>query len=168
MVLSVGEVNKNKNHKVGIEALAKLKDRNIYYVICGRGPLVEAHMELARKLGIGDQVIFAGYRIDVADFYQMADVFLFPSLREGLPVAVMEAMASGLPCIVSKIRGNTDLVDEKGGIYFQPSERESVEAAIIQIFSRFAWKMDVSNREKIQGFGIEKVIASMQQIYFDE
>ena len=168
VVLSVGEVNKNKNHRIGIEALAKLKDKNIYYVICGRGPLVEAHMELARKLGIEDRVFFAGYRTDVTDFYQMADVFLFPSRREGLPVAVMEAMASGLPCIVSKIRGNTDLVDENGGLYFQPSERESVEAAIVQIFSRFAWKMGVSNQEKIQGFGIEKVIASMQKIYFDE
>src|SRR5699024_2446632 len=51
VVLSVGEVNKNKNHKVGIEALAKLSNPNIYYVICGRGPLMEAHKELAKKLG---------------------------------------------------------------------------------------------------------------------
>lgn len=69
MVLSVGEVNKNKNHKVGVEALAKLNDPNIYYVICGRGPLIEAHKKLARKLGVGDRVVLAGYRTDVADFY---------------------------------------------------------------------------------------------------
>ena len=53
MVLSVGEVNKNKNHKVGIEALAKLRDKNTYYVICGRGPLMEAHKELAQSMGGG-------------------------------------------------------------------------------------------------------------------
>lgn len=69
MVLSVGEVNKNKNHKVGVEALAKLNDSNIYYVICGRGPLMEAHKKLARKLGVEDRVILTGYRTDVADFF---------------------------------------------------------------------------------------------------
>lgn len=111
MVLSVGEVNKNKNHKVGVEALAKLNDSNIYYVICGRGPLMEAHKGLARKLGVGDRIILTGYRTDVTDFYKMADVFLFPSFREGLPVAVMEAMAGGLPVITTKIRGNSDLVE---------------------------------------------------------
>lgn len=55
MVLSVGEVNKNKNHKVGIEALAKLNDPDVYYVICGRGPLMDAHKELAKELGVGDR-----------------------------------------------------------------------------------------------------------------
>lgn len=57
MVLSVGEVNKNKNHKVGIEALAKLRDKNTYYVICGRGSLMEAHKELVQSLGVGDRVV---------------------------------------------------------------------------------------------------------------
>lgn len=85
MVLSVGEVNKNKNHKVGIEALAKLRDKNTYYVICGRGPLMEAHKELAQSLGVGDRVILTGYRTDVADFYKMADVL--SSLSERQPPA---------------------------------------------------------------------------------
>lgn len=57
MVLFVGEVNKNKNHKVGIEALAKLRDKNTYYVICGRGSLMEAYKELAQSLGVGDRVV---------------------------------------------------------------------------------------------------------------
>ena len=112
VVLSVGEVNKNKNHKVGIEALAKLRDKNTYYVICGRGPLMEAHKELAQSLGVGDRVVLTGYRTDVADFYKMADVFLFPSFREGLPVAMMEAMASGLPVVATRIRGSSDLVQQ--------------------------------------------------------
>lgn len=118
VVLSVGEVNKNKNHKVGIEALAKLRDKNTYYVICGRGPLMEAHKELAQSLGVGDRVVLTGYRTDVADFYKMADVFLFPSFREGLPVSVMEAMACGLPVVCTNIRGNADLIAEGLGGYF--------------------------------------------------
>ena len=51
-----------------------------------------------------------GYRTDISELYNSADIFVFPSIREGLSVSLMEAMASGLPCIVSKIRGNVDLI----------------------------------------------------------
>ena len=129
VVLSVGEVNKNKNHKVGIEALAKLNDPDVYYVICGRGPLVEAHKELAKEFGVGDRVILTGYRTDVADFYKMADIFLFPSFREGLPVAVMEAMASGLPVIATRIRGNVDLLPESRYL-FEPTDTDTLVGLI--------------------------------------
>lgn len=57
LLLSVGEVNKNKNHKLGIEALARLKDKNVYYVICGRGHMMDAYKILTQKLGISDRVI---------------------------------------------------------------------------------------------------------------
>ena len=83
MILSVGEVNKNKNHKTGIEALAQIPSNNIYYVICGRGPLMEVHKALAYKLGVGNRVILTGYRTDVADFYKMADVFCSHRLERG-------------------------------------------------------------------------------------
>lgn len=108
VLLSVGEVNVNKNHKVVIESMPALSGS--YYVVCGRGPLTETHIESAQKLGVSDRVIFTGYRTDVANFYKMADVFVFPSLREGLPVSVMEAMAGGMPVICSQIRGNSDLI----------------------------------------------------------
>mgnify|MGYP001623802249 CR=1 FL=1 len=57
---SVSEINKNKNHKVGIEALAKLNDPDVYYMICGRGPLMDVHKELAKELGVGDRVVLTG------------------------------------------------------------------------------------------------------------
>ena len=62
-------------------------------------------------------LIFTGYRKDVAIFYQMADLFLFPSYREGLSLALMEAMVNKLPVICSDIRGNCDLVDDGWGGY---------------------------------------------------
>ena len=156
VILSVGEVNKNKNHKVGIEALAKLKDKNTYYVICGRGPLMEAHKELAQSFGVSDRVIFAGYRTDVADFYKMADVFLFPSFREGLPVAVMEAMASGLPVIATRIRGSSDLVQQ--GALFDPTDVDGIAKAIKNIrLGRVKHEIDV--------FDIQSVVGSMKEIY---
>ena len=156
MILSVGEVNKNKNHKVGIEALAKLRDENTYYVICGRGPLMKVHKELAQSLGVSDRVILTGYRTDVADFYKMADVFLFPSFREGLPVAVMEAMASGLPVIATKIRGSSDLVQQ--GDLFEPTDVEGIAKAIETLRQN-----NVKHETAV--FDIHKVMESMKTIY---
>lgn len=156
VILSVGEVNKNKNHKVGIEALAKLRDKNTYYVICGRGSLMEAHKELAQSLGVGDRVVLTGYRTDVADFYKMADVFLFPSFREGLPVAVMEAMASGLPVIATKIRGSSDLVQQ--GALFDPTDVDGIARAIETL-----QQSNVKHETAV--FDIHKVMESMKTIY---
>ena len=156
VILSVGEVNKNKNHKVGIEALAKLRDKNTYYVICGRGPLMEAHKELAQSLGVGDRVILTWYRTDVADFYKMADVFLFPSFREGLPVAVMEAMASGLPVVATRIRGSSDLVQQ--GDLFEPTDVDGIAKAIETLQQSNA-------KHETAVFDIHKVMESMKTIY---
>lgn len=117
VLLSVGEVNWNKNHQLCITALAQLHKTNLYYVICGSGTLLEKNKLLAKKLGVEKQVVFTGYRKDVAIFYQMADLFLFPSYREGLSLALMEAMVNKLPVICSDIRGNCDLVDDGWGGY---------------------------------------------------
>lgn len=167
VILSVGEVNKNKNHKVGIEALAKLRDKNTYYVICGHGPLMEAHKELAQSMGVGDRVILTGYRTDVADFYKRAEVFLFPSLREGLPVAVMEAMAAGLPCIASRIRGNVDLL-EKSRYLFEPAD----ESALCQLLKDAASGVQTvqecaQNREMLKKYDIANVSEYMKWVYME-
>jgi len=63
-----------------------------------------------------------GYRNDVADFYDAADVYILPSIRKGLNVSLMEAMDSGLPVACSPIRGNTDLVDEEDGVMFMVND----------------------------------------------
>ena len=170
VILSVGEVNKNKNHKVGIKALAKLNDKNIYYVVCGRGPLMEAHKELAYKLGVGNQVVFTGYRTDVADFYKMANVFLFPSLREGLPVAVMEAMANGLPVVATKIRGSSDMVaNGENGVLLSPTDSKGFAQAILQLMdTSVCKKMFDINRKKAAQFDLKNILNQYQKIYFEK
>ncbi len=115
VLLSVGELIARKNHAVVLEGLAELKKAgkldNIQYVICGRGVLDTKLKEKAVILGILDHVHFLGYRNDVNEICNAADLFVFMSLQEGLPVALMEAMACGLPAICSDIRGNTDLIE---------------------------------------------------------
>ena len=67
---------------------------------------------MAEDLGVKEQVHFLGYRTDIKELLKAGDIFLFTSKQEGLARSLMEAMASGLPCVASKIRGNTDLLEE--------------------------------------------------------
>ena len=117
MLLSVGEVNQNKNHKVVIEALAKWQRKDIRYVICGIGPMEAELKKLVETLGLAAQVTFAGYRTDIGDYYQAADVFVISSYREGLPVAPMEAMTACIPCVASRIRGSVDLLADSSLLF---------------------------------------------------
>ena len=110
--MSVGELSKRKNHQIVIKALAKLKKKDIYYLICGQGKEENNLRYLAKDLGIEKYILLLGYRNDVDQLYKIADLFIFSSLQEGLPVALMEAMASGVPCIANNIRGNNDLIEE--------------------------------------------------------
>lgn len=170
VLLSVGEVNENKNHRVVIEALCKLEAKNIHYIICGRGELEESHKNLARQLGLAGRVHLTGYRNDVVDFYQAADVFVFPSLREGLPVAVMEAMASGLPIICTPIRGNTDLViDGKNGLMIRADDVDSLTAAMNGLLS-IDKRNIIGDINSIQAFeyDLDRVILQYRQIYLSD
>lgn len=104
---------KRKNHETILKALSQLKElSNIHYLLCGHGALDTYLRDLAEQLGISHMVTFAGYREDILKILQTADLFLFPSYQEGLPMALLEAMASGLPVICSDIRGSRDLMGD--------------------------------------------------------
>ena len=167
LLLSVGELNTNKNHVVVIRALATMNRSDIHYVIAGRGELMEQHKRLIAELGMQDNIHLLGYCNDVVRWYKASDIFIFPSFREGLSVSLMEAMASGLPCIVSKIRGNTDLIDKKGGVYVDPTSADSVAGAIKDILLLDSNEMSYYNTLKIKSFACEKVYTYMKEIYFN-
>lgn len=164
VILSAGEINKNKNHSVVIEALAKLQDPNMHYIICGQGPLSNKCEDLARRCEIENQVTLTGYINNVEQYYQAADIFVFPSFREGLPVAMMEAMAAGLPCVASRIRGNTDLLGNDYKYYFAPSQSDELAAMLTAICAdRPACGQYCHERSKL--FDICVVAEQMKTIY---
>lgn len=125
-ILSVGELNKNKNHEVVVRALAGLKGQNIVYMIAGEGNQKEHLRTLAEENGVSLRLL--GFREDICSLLEAADVFAFPSKREGLSVSVMEAMFMKKPVIASKIRGNTDLIkDGENGLLVHPNTVEAWE-----------------------------------------
>lgn len=160
LLLSVGELNNNKNHKIVIECLPELPN-NLHYLICGVGPLKKQHEELAEKLGVSHRLHLLGYRNDVIKVMKSCDIFIFPSKREGLSVALMEAMACGLPCIVSKIRGNIDLIDKNNGIICDLDNSKDWRHAIINILSIF--KKNINS--EIYRYDCKKIRKMMSSIY---
>ena len=169
VLLSVGEVNKNKNHKIVINALKELP--NCWYVVCGKGPLFEENRELANNLGVANRFIQTGYQDNVEDFYHMADIFVFPSYREGLPVSIMEAMASGLPVVCTKIRGNCDLIQEgKGGYYFNPNDLTGLIDILKKMISNPAALTQMGNYNKKQStnYSIINVARKVKSLYLQK
>ncbi len=170
MIISVGELNKNKNHQVIIRAIAKLRNEKIKYVLCGQGPLETELRELAKELDVENQVKFLGFRKDVPDLMKVADLFAFPSYREGLSLSLMEAMASGLPVVCSEIRGNTDLIEDgKRGYLVEPSDVEGSAKYIKELIENSRLKSELGgfNLEKIEHYSIENVLCEMEEIYFN-
>lgn len=166
VLLSVGELNKNKNHEVIIKAVAKLNNHNIYYLICGQGPLENYLKQTIIELNIEKQVKLLGFRKDINEIYKAADVFVFPSYREGLPVSLMEAMASGLPVICSNIRGNTDLIEDgKGGYLVVPNDINGWSASIRKMISQNNKSMNDVNIQNIQKFDLNHVLKQIKSVY---
>ena len=161
LLLSVGELNDNKNHKVVIECLPELP-KNVHYIICGVGPLKEQHEELAKKLDVLDRLHLLGYRNDVIKIMTSCDVFIFPSKREGLSVALMEAMACGLACIASEIRGNVDLIENSTNGYLFNNKREN------DLLNAF--RKAINNKKgdlDMEQYSTKKICQQMKKIYFE-
>ena len=170
VLMSVGELTKRKNHMVVIEAIAQLKTYDIVYIICGDGSMRTRLRKRAAELGIRDRLKLAGFRKDIAELHKAADIFVFPSLQEGLPVALMEAMASGLPIVASRIRGNEDLIQNNLGGYLVSARDPEQYAHVIEKAIRNSEKreqMKKRNLEIIENYEQEKVLHDMIK-FFDE
>lgn len=168
MLVSIGELNKNKNHINIIKSLTKIENSNIYYVICGQGELNSSLNELAESLDVKEKVKILGFRNDVIAILKVADIFCFPSFREGLPVSLMEAMASNLPCIVTNIRGNIDLiVENKGGFFIDPIEIDDTVEALKELIDNPSLRkeMGLFNYEFVEKFSQENVTHLMKKVY---
>ena len=110
IVMTMAELIPRKNVEGTINAFAAAENEDAILLICGKGKEQRKLKDLAKDLGVKDKVFFAGYRTDILEICRISDIFLFTSRQEGLPVAVMQAMAAGLPVIASDIRGNRDLL----------------------------------------------------------
>lgn len=172
LIVQVAEFTANKNQRTVIKALEKMKKADIYYVMCGIGPEKEELEQYVKEHHLEKNVQFAGFRSDVHEILQCADCFVLSSFREGLSVALMEAMAEGLPVVCSRIRGNVDLIEDGvGGCLAAPEEAGAYGEAFEKIFENKRnkpeqlKKMGEQNRQKIRQFSEETVDEIMRKVY---
>jgi glycosyltransferase involved in cell wall biosynthesis len=127
----VSSLTREKNHAVAINALSNLKQTGSQLLIVGDGPLLKDLEELAARLNINEKVIFAGRRENIREILSIADIFLLPSLKEGLPMALLEAMACGKAAIVSRVGENANVItDRVNGIIVESCETSSLADAM--------------------------------------
>lgn len=168
ILLSVGELNKNKNHQIIIKALSELDKINIHYCIIGRGENKKYLEDLAVELNIKDKIHFLGYRDDVNELYEIGDIFCFPSYREGLSVALMEAMVMGLPVIASNVRGNVDLIlNNKGGLLYSPNDKNGFKQGIEKLINEDKLRKEMGdyNKNNVSQYTITEIKMQMKEIY---
>lgn len=153
VLIAMGDLIRRKNYSASIDALARLNNPKLHFLICGEGPEIVSLKERAKKHGIENQVHFLGFRDDIKKLLGISDIFLFTTHQEGLPRALMEAMAAGLPCVVSRVRGNVDLIENgKGGFLHDPDDIDGFAFSINTLVQdvRLRQEMGKNNIERIK------------------
>lgn len=165
--VAVGELNDNKNHRVIIEAFARLQAENVKLYICGEGN-IHAELEgLIRKLNLTGRVELCGYQKRIEEYLLIADCFLFPSIREGLGMAAIEAMACGLPLIVADSRGTREYARPENAIVCQPQDQDAFCRAMDRLCrdKELSKKMGQASVEISKEFSLEETGKVMKEVY---
>ncbi len=167
LMLSVGELNENKDHASVIDALSRLKDGDICYAVAGEGALRGALEEKIEALGLSGRVLLLGQRDDTAQLYKCCDLFVHPSHREGLPVSLMEAKAAGLPCIVTDVRGCRDLFNAASDIMCPPGDAEAIAEAIAEARKTSDERRRAAESADVSKYDSERIDRTVIGLYED-
>ena len=167
-IISVGELNKNKNHSTVIKAIASLQDADIRYSIYGNGSLKEELEEMIRMYGLENQVELKGFHTHIEEPLAESDCCIFPSFREGLGLAALEAMACKVPLIVADNRGTREFAHhEENCLVCEPDSVEQFANAIRRMKEDmvFAEKMAEQALQTVQNFSVDKTRERMRSVY---
>jgi glycosyltransferase EpsD len=171
LLFYAAEFNANKNQNMLIEALALIKDKvpNAKLLLAGEGLLMENCKELSISLGLEKQVDFLGFRKDIEEILPMCDAAVASSLREGLPVNIMEAMACELPVIASLNRGHRELVKNmENGWVINPEETQEFANKMIYLAQSpdLRNQLGINGRKKIiKTYSINQILKEKSRIY---
>ncbi|WP_283153411.1 glycosyltransferase family 4 protein [Guptibacillus hwajinpoensis] len=168
VVIGIGDLIHRKNFETSIKAIANINSQKYHLIICGTGPKLDELKTLTKNLGVEERVHFLGFRTDVKELLGVSNVFLFSTFQEGLPRSLMEAMATGLPCIVSSVRGNVDLVKEgKGGYLIEPYDIKGFSKSLERIANddHLQNYMKEYNLNAVKKYDIKHVKTAIEKIY---
>jgi glycosyltransferase involved in cell wall biosynthesis len=167
LVLTLARLHAQKGHADLLAAAAQVPDAT--FVLAGDGPLRGELEQRARQLGVAGRCVFLGHRRDVPALLAAADVFVLPSLYEGLPVSVLEAMAAGRPVVATAIGGTDEAVrDEVTGLLVPPHDPAALAAAIgrLRADPALARRLAAAGRDRVEReFSSEATARRVMEIY---
>ena len=163
----VGRLDAEKNHRYLFRVFSELlkQDETAWLLLAGKGSLERELRSYANELGIGDRVVFAGVRQDIPALMSSMDAFVFPSLYEGMPNTVIEAQATGLPCVVADTITREATV--AGDVKFLPLT-ESVSEWVCAVQKAFTLqRLNPTSEFMRQGYEICSVVREFEKIIFE-
>lgn len=175
LLLFVGRVIKQKGLEYLIKAMPEILTiiPNAQLIIVGKGDKLEELKKLTNKLKLNDKVIFPGFvdNLSLRKLLSSADLFVLPSLWEVLPIAVLEAMASGKPIVCTDVGGNRELVDQTNGVVVPKRNSSALAGAIISVLSneqRMKQMGKASRKRAIEHFNWQTIAMKTKQLYKQE
>ena len=173
--LAIGRLIPRKGFQLLIRALPKIVDKvsqNFQIEIVGDGPYQKELMGLAEKLGVASYIRFAGTvpYPELPQKYREADIFVLPSLAEGMPLVVLEAMGTALPIIASQVQGIDELVaQDVNGALFAPGDVEGLAGCLVKLINAGERRVEMGNasREKVKPYDWKKIAESYLTLYED-
>lgn len=172
LVLAVGRLTEQKGHSYLLQAIPDILAAHpgTVFAFAGEGPLHDSLMEQAKELTASESVRFLGLRRDVPRLLQAADIFVLPSLWEGMSMALLEAMGAGLPVVASKVEGTAELVsDGMDGLLVPPADPDALASAIIRLLGdkELRTRLGRTARGKIaHDFSIEAMCEKYKEVFW--
>ena len=171
VLVTIGRLTEQKGHRYLLRAFPDLLNTwpQLCCVFVGEGELQDALHRMAIDLGVERACRFVGGREDIVDILAAADLFVLPSLSEGFPFVVLEALAMGLPVVASRVNGVPELIeDHKTGLLVSPRDPQSLAKAIRKVLSdpTVASRMGAEGRAVVQErFTVDRMVANTTAIF---
>jgi glycosyltransferase involved in cell wall biosynthesis len=171
VVVSTGRMHYQKGYSILINAISLITNTypSIKLLLVGDGPVRSILEKYALELGISNQIMFTGQRSDISDILHASDVYISSSLWEGSSISIIEAMASGLPIIATKVGGTPELVEDKVSGILVPSRNPSIIAqAIIELYTNAELRKNIgiqARQRAIKNFSSKEMVKKIEKLY---
>lgn len=172
LFINVAKFRLQKGHIYLVKAFAKLRASNphVQLLLLGTGDLLQEIRIEVKALRIQDSVHFLGDRNDIPSLLKTADVFVLPSLYEGMSIAILEAMAAGIPIIASDIEENRELLNEQSALLVPPKEVDGLAGAMKKLTNNLQLRRDLARDAQERAtaeFSINRTIKEWSKVFED-
>ena len=173
LIGTVGRLDPVKDHKTLINALADMithsQNKKIKLMIAGSGPEEQGLRKMAAEIGVEEMICFLGERSDIPELMQSMDVFVLPSIAEGVSNTILEAMACGLPVVASRVGGNHELIDDgKTGFLFVAGDYRELAGRLSFYSGNHSVLIEHGTRGRIRAeelFSLQMMIERYEKLY---